>query len=76
MYSDLEALEIEMDPDSDASGSRIADLPLPKDAVIGGILHKGKGVVPTGDTRLHARDRVVVLTLPAAIHGVESLFAS
>lgn len=76
MYSDLEALEIEMDPDSEAAGSRIADLPLPKDAVIGGILHEGAGVVPTGDTRLEPGDRVVVLTLPAAIHGVESLFAS
>ena len=76
MYSDLEALEIEMDPESEAAGSLVSDLPLPKDAVIGGIFREGRGFVPTGDTRLEAGDRVLVLSLPSAIHAVEGLFSS
>jgi len=76
MYSDLEALEIEVDSDSDAAGSTVAELALPKDAVIGGVFRHGRGMVPVGDTRLEAGDRVLVLALPRAIHGIESLFAS
>jgi len=74
MAGDIEALEIEIPAGAPAIGVEIRDLPLPGGAVIGAILRKPTVIVPRGDTRFEAGDRVVVLATADAVGAVERLF--
>lgn len=76
MASELEALEMEVEENAPAVGVDVAELDLPAQAVVGGVLRDGKASIPTGDTAIEACDRVLVLALPAAIPAVERLFTA
>jgi trk system potassium uptake protein TrkA len=47
-------------------GRPLREVSLPPDSLIAAVLRAGKALVPRGDTRLEARDRVVLITLPAS----------
>ena len=60
-------------------GSKITNKPLskvnfPNDAIIGGVTKGNTSFIAKGDTIIEANDRVVVFTLPKAIHKLEKFF--
>ncbi|RMG69124.1 MAG: Trk system potassium transporter TrkA [Calditrichaeota bacterium] len=62
-----------------AKGSRITrkpikDLNFPKGAIVGAVLHDGRLIIPKGDTRIQPGDRVVVFSLPVALHNLSRYF--
>lgn len=71
--TDAEALEIEIAADSPSVGVSLAQLGLPRDAVLGGIARGSEVIVPRGDTTLAAADHVVIFAKSEAIDAVEKL---
>ncbi|MFP5331707.1 MAG: Trk system potassium transporter TrkA [Acidimicrobiia bacterium] len=72
--TDAEAIELEVDPRSEAVGLTLNELGLPRGAVVGGILRRNISFVPTGSTVIDPGDRVIVFSMPRCIDEVESLF--
>jgi len=60
--------EIKLQTSSPVAGKTLRELSLPSDSLIAVVLRNGDAVVPRGDTKLHAGDRIVLITLPAN-HG-------
>jgi trk system potassium uptake protein TrkA len=61
------------------SNCSIANIPVkklqfPKDAVIAGVIRGEESFIARGDTLIESGDRVVVFTLPSAVHKVEKFF--
>ncbi|MEM7656037.1 MAG: Trk system potassium transporter TrkA [Bacteroidota bacterium] len=61
------------------SNCQIANIPVkklhfPQDAVIAGVIRSGEAFIARGDTMIESGDRVVVFTLPKAVHKVEKFF--
>ena len=52
----------------------IKKLKFPKEALIAGVVRKNESRIANGDFRIRAKDRVVVLCSPKAIHKVEAFF--
>ncbi|MDX1449929.1 MAG: NAD-binding protein, partial [Acidimicrobiia bacterium] len=73
--TDAEVIDIEVENEAVASGSKLIDLDMPRNAVIGGIVRDGKPIVPTGATSIEPGDRVIVFSMPGSITTVERLFA-
>jgi trk system potassium uptake protein TrkA len=71
---DAEILEFIIKSDSKITSSPLKDLKFPKNAIIGGLIRKGKGIIPTGDFQCRVKDRAVVLCSPESIHDVEEFF--
>ena len=71
---DAELLEFIVHPTSKVCNKRIADLKIPRDAIIGGIIKSGEGRIVLGDYEIEAGDRAVICCLPEAIGDVEKLF--
>jgi trk system potassium uptake protein TrkA len=71
---DAEVLEFIVKPRSKITNKLIRDLKFPKDAIIGGVVRGENSYVTMGDFRIEPRDRVVVFSMPEAIHEVEGFF--
>lgn len=69
-----ELLEFIVKPTSRATGKKIKDLDFPRSAIIGGVIREGEGMIPLGDYKILAGDRVVVCCLPRSIKKVEKMF--
>lgn len=52
----------------------VRDLGLPRDSIIGTLLRAGDVLVPRGDDRVQAGDRLLVCCTEAAVRGVRDLF--
>jgi trk system potassium uptake protein TrkA len=52
----------------------LKDIHFPKDAIVGAVMHGDDLIIPRGDTRIQADDKVVVFTLPSALGDVERQF--
>ncbi|MGE5141629.1 MAG: chloride channel protein [Rudaea sp.] len=65
-----EIVEMDLARGDAAAGHYLKEIALPHDAVIISIRRRGRVIIPRGDTRLQAGDRVIALTFPA---GVEEL---
>ncbi|MEE4196923.1 MAG: Trk system potassium transporter TrkA [Bacteroidales bacterium] len=72
--SDAEVLEFVAKPDSKITRGRLRDIEFPKDAIVGGIIRKDKGIIAKGDTHIKAYDRVVVFALPSAVKKMDNFF--
>ena len=73
--SDLEAIELQVDPDSSAVGETLADIGLPKSVIVAGLIRDKETTVPRGITRISAGDRLIAVALPEAIPVLEKVFA-
>lgn len=71
---DAEILEFIVKPDSKITSKMLKDLKFPKNALIGGLIRKGEGIIPTGDFQVMPKDRTVVLCKHECIHAVEEFF--
>lgn len=74
-HSDAEAIQFEVPARAAVAGRPLRELTLPAEAIVGAVQRDGEVSIPGGDTTLAPGDRVVVFTLPAAVPGVERLFA-
>ncbi|NKI30359.1 Trk system potassium transporter TrkA [Croceivirga thetidis] len=69
-----EILEFEVKSTSLVNGELIRELDFPRDAIIGGVIRDGKGIIALGDFIIREGDKVVVCTLPKAIPRIEKMF--
>ena len=72
--SEAEVLEFIVKPNSPATKSRIKDMDLPDDVIIGGIVRGNKAFIAVGNTEINAYDRVVVFAMPSAIADIGEYF--
>ncbi|WMI68410.1 Trk system potassium transporter TrkA [Mangrovimonas sp. YM274] len=69
-----ELLEFVVNQSSKISDKLIKDLDFPRSAIIGGVIRDGEGLIPLGNFKISAGDRVVVCCLPRSIVEVEKFF--
>ena len=69
-----ELLEFIVKPTSKVTDKKIKDLDFPRSAIIGGVIRDGIGMIPLGDYKILAGDRLVVCCLPRSIRKVEKMF--
>ncbi|MEO9077397.1 MAG: Trk system potassium transporter TrkA [Gelidibacter sp.] len=69
-----ELLEFMVKSKSKICNKTIKELDFPRSAIIGGVIRNGEGLIPLGDFKVQAGDRVVVCCLPKAITQVEKFF--
>ncbi|NLI89122.1 MAG: Trk system potassium transporter TrkA [Epulopiscium sp.] len=55
-----EVTEIIASQDSPIVGKRLADAGIPKGIIIGAVVHKGKVIIPNGDTIIRHGDRIII----------------
>ncbi|MDH3425590.1 MAG: Trk system potassium transporter TrkA, partial [Acidimicrobiia bacterium] len=74
--TDAEAIEIQVGPEGTALGKTLADIHVPKTAIIGGVVRDGEAFVPRGTTTIEEGDRIIVIALPKAIPTIEKMFGA
>ncbi|MCC1483228.1 Trk system potassium transporter TrkA [Winogradskyella immobilis] len=70
-----ELLEFVVKPNSKITNKIIKELNFPRSAIFGGVIRSGIGLIPLGDFKIEAGDRVVVCCLPRSISQVEKFFS-
>jgi len=71
---DAEVMEFVAKSNSQVTKKPISKLKIPKGAIIGGIVRGKKGFIAIGDLQIMENDKVVIFTLPEAIHKIGKLF--
>ncbi len=71
---DAEIVEFHVNVNSKVLDKKIAELDFPRQAIIGGVIRNGKGIIALGDFTIKLNDRVLVCSKPEALNKVESLF--
>ena len=74
--TDAEAIEIEVEPASEAVDRSLLDLKLPLGVVVGGISRNGTTFVPDGSTVVRAGDHIIFFSLPRDIEESAALFTA
>ncbi|MCD4735566.1 MAG: Trk system potassium transporter TrkA [Bacteroidales bacterium] len=69
-----EVFEFVAKPRSAVSKKPIKRLNMPSGAIIGGVVRGKQSYIATGDLQIEENDKVVVFSLPEAIHKVDKLF--
>ena len=69
-----EAIEAEALETSPLVGTPLRDLNLPHNLRVGAIYRNGQFVRPDGQTKIKAKDRVVIFAAAGAVRHVEQLF--
>jgi trk system potassium uptake protein TrkA len=69
-----EILELVVGEGTVADGGIIAELPLPKDVLVGAVVRDGNAEIARGRTKLRDADRVIAFAMPEAIAGVKRIF--
>lgn len=69
-----EILEFEVKSTSAVNGEIIRELNFPREAIIGGVIRDGEGLIALGGFKIAQGDKVVVCALPKAIPRIEKLF--
>jgi trk/ktr system potassium uptake protein len=75
LEGDAEILELVVQDGSSADGAVIAELPLPKDVLIGAVVRDGNAEIARGRTKLRDQDRVIAFAMPSATTAVRRIFA-
>ncbi|MEM1123433.1 MAG: NAD-binding protein, partial [Bacteroidota bacterium] len=71
---DAEAIEFLIHKENRLTKHPIKKLPIPKQAIIAGVIRGADSFIPNGDFVFEKGDKVIVFTLPEALHRVEELF--
>ena len=72
--TNAELIEFTVAARSAATSRTIKEMNIPQGAIIGGIIRGRETILPTRDTRLMEKDKVVVFTLPEVADRVSRLF--
>ena len=71
---DAEIVEFHVNVNSKVLDKKIAALDFPRQAIIGGVIRNGKGIIALGDFTIKLNDRVLVCSKQEVLNKVESLF--
>ncbi|MEM6320054.1 MAG: Trk system potassium transporter TrkA [Bacteroidota bacterium] len=71
---DAEAIEFLIHKENRLTKHPIKKLPIPKQAIIAGVIRDAHSFIPDGEFVFEKGDKVIVFTLPEALHRVEELF--
>ncbi len=71
---DAEVLELIVAEGSYITKKIIADLDLPENAIIGGLIRNNVAMITRGSTKIEAGDKVIVFSLPSCVRNVSKLF--
>lgn len=71
----VEILEYEVAPGSAADGVLVAEMDLPRNVLLGAVVHDGEPEIARGRSKLVAGDHVVVFSMPEVADRVGRLFA-
>jgi trk system potassium uptake protein TrkA len=71
---DAEVFEFVVKPNSPIVKKPIRKLNFPEGAIIGGIVRGDDSYIAVGNFRIKEGDKVVVFSLPSAIHKVDRFF--
>lgn len=74
LEGETEILELTVKEGSLADGAVVAELPVPRDALIGAVVRTGNAEIARGRTRLRDMDRVIVFAMPKAVDAVRRMF--
>lgn len=72
---DAEVFEIAVNRGAKIVGKTLKQLKLPRDMIIGLVIHNGQVFVPIGESSIQPGDKLIIFTLPAMIRTVEKLFS-
>ncbi len=70
----LEIIEMLLAPNSQVSGTRVADLQMPEGSLLISVLREGRGFVPGPDTVLEAGDEVLAVLDPGLEEELKNVF--
>jgi len=73
--NEAELLELVAHADTSIVRKPLSDTSFPSGAVVGSIIRGQDVLIPRGDTRVEAGDRVVVFALPQTVEAVEKMFS-
>ncbi len=71
---DAEAIEMVAKEDSQITNKSIRESKLPADLIIGAIIRGQNIIIPRGETKVEANDKVVIFVRPSSIPKVEKFF--
>ncbi len=74
LHGDAEILEFAVSEDSPCEGRTLAELDIPKEALIGAIVRDGKPRIARGNSTLRDQDHVIAIAKPGSVDRVTSLF--
>lgn len=69
-----EVMEFKIGEQSAMVNMSVKELNLPKESIIGGIVRKNEGIIPTSDFVIKSGDHIVILVKPEAIPKIEKYF--
>ncbi len=72
--TDAEVMEFNVKHDSPVTMGKLREIDFPTDAIIGGIIRDGKGIIARGNSEIKLGDKVVVFALPTALPNVGEFF--
>jgi trk system potassium uptake protein TrkA len=75
LEGEAEILELTVREQSLADGAVVAELPLPRDVLIGAVVRDGNAEIARGRTKLRDMDRVIAFAMPAAATSVRRIFS-
>ena len=74
LHGDAEILEFAVSGDSPCEGKTLAELEIPKEALIGAIVRDGKPQIARGNSMLRDQDHVIAIVKPESVDQISSLF--
>jgi trk system potassium uptake protein TrkA len=74
LESETEILELTVKDGCQADGAVVAELPLPKEVLVGAVVRAGNAEIARGRTKLRADDKVIVFAMPDAVDAVKRIF--
>ena len=69
----VEAIEFEVPEDAPFVEKALSDVKVKKGVIIGCVTHENKSAIATGNTVIHAGDKIVILTTEKGIHDVHDI---
>ncbi|HOK51187.1 MAG TPA: Trk system potassium transporter TrkA [Bacteroidales bacterium] len=72
--SDAEIIEYIAKPDSPITNKSIAQINLPNEAIIAGIIRGNEPIIPDAQTQIRPFDRVIIFAMPRVLNEVSKLF--
>ena len=69
----VEAIEFEVPEDAPFIDKPLSELKVKKNVIIGCVTHENKSAIATGNTQIHAGDKIVILTTEKGLHDVKDI---
>lgn len=70
----VEVIEYEIPANSSIAFKKLKEITLPRDSLVGMIMHKGAVRVPRGEDQLIPGDTVIIITKPEVVDKIEQFF--